>query len=512
MTKRSSQNLNHFHLTTCKMGQFVPIMNKELLPGDTFKGCSNAFIRLSPLNTPVMHPVYVRLYTFFVPTRLIWDNFLDFITGGPDGLNDSQFPTIQAGDSGFGKGSIADKFGVNVTKPKNVVSALQFRAYNLIWNTYFRDQDLQPEVDISYEDGEDNVTNTKLLNVCWEKDRFTTCRPWTQKGAEVFLPLGTSAPVVGTGMALGLTDTVKNYALGGIAGGAGTLTCGTVMYGQPNGSTAFPFGSGPDQNKAIGVTTDPTKTGMITDLTQASAISVPDLRLASGLQRYRENRARFGSRYPEYTLQEFGVRPLDARIQWPELIATGKQIIQFSEVLQTAPNAEGSGGVGELYGHGISAVRTHRFKYFATEHGYLMTIMAIQPKTIYMQGNPREFNKRVKEDFLQPELQCIGQQEIEVQELYADTDEPTKVFGYNDRYNEYRHAESYVSGDFRDTLDTWHLGRKFENEPTLNADFVSSNPTPRVFQDQTGDTLWVEVHNKIRARRPLMKRAINVLK
>ena len=194
--KRNKFNLSHTQLLTCRMGQLVPIGLTEVLPGDTFQHATSAFIRAAPLATPPMHPVRISVRHFYVPNRLIWDGFEDFITGGPDGMDDTAFPTIFVPNmSGFPIGSLADYLGVPPGVSNRTVSALPFRAYALIFNEYYRDQDLQPPVGFNTTDGSDDQTNLDLLFANWEKDYFTTCRPWEQKGPAITLPLGTSAPI-----------------------------------------------------------------------------------------------------------------------------------------------------------------------------------------------------------------------------------------------------------------------------------------------------------------------------
>jgi len=220
------------------------------------------------------------------------------------------------------------------------------------------------------------------------------------------------------------------------------------------------------------------------------------------LQRYSEARARYGSRYTEY-LRYLGVRSSDARLQRPEYLGGGKTPIQFSEVLQTA---EGTAPVGEMRGHGISALRTNRYRRFFEEHGYVLTVLSVRPKTVYTQGLPRHWNRRTKEDFWQRELQHIGQQEVLNKELYAAHAEPNDTFGFQDRYDEYRRAESSVSGEFRESqLDYWHIAREFGSSPALNSSFVECVPSDRIFAAQDNDTLYVMANHSIQARRLVAK-------
>lgn len=508
MKRRSKFNLSSYRLLTCDMGELIPCGLTEVLPGDTFQHSSSALIRVSPLLAPVMHPVHVRVHHFFVPHRLIWVDWEKFITGGPDGMDASVFPTITlsyTGPSpGTGSGAIGqlgDYLGAYAGLNGLVVSALPFRAYSLIWNEFYRDQDLQTPLVIDLTSGPDTTTNTVLQNVAWEKDYFTSARPWTQKGPEVSIPLTGDAPVIGIGRldtnwTAGPSSTLyesnnasRTYAGFSLIDPSGASTGRTYIEQGDNigGGGAYPK--------------------IRADLSNVTAATINDLRLAMALQRYEEARARFGSRYTEY-LAYLGVRSSDARLQRPEYLGGGKQTIQFSEVLQTSPTTDGDDevGVGNLKGHGIGAVRSNRYRRFFEEHGYVVSLFSVRPKTMYVQGLPRTWNRRVKEDFWQKELEHIGQQEVLNKELYAPHASPDGVFGYQNRYDEYRRQESWISGEFRTTeLDFWHMARIFGSTPALNADFVKSNPTKRINAVQSNDVLWCMINHSLQARRQLSK-------
>lgn len=482
--KRSKMSLSHYKLLSCDMGELVPVGLTEVLPGDSLQQATSLLVRVSPLLAPVMHPVHVRVHHWFVPHRLVWNEWEQFITGGPDGMDASVFPTIDlsfaAGPPPVGSGivgSLADYLGCPPGVDGLEVSALPFRAYNLIFNEWYRDQDLVTPLTISLDGGVDTTTETDLQLVAWEKDYFTSARPWTQKGPEVTLPLTGDAPVrVGSGLAASNTWSIST----GVDLGGGIKN----VYGD-----SVAAGQGPTRQ-------------LLADMDAVSAASINDLRLAFALQRYEEARARYGSRYTEY-LRYLGVRSSDARLQRPEYLGGGKQTIQFSEVLQTA---EGTNPVGELRGHGIGAVRSRRYRRFFEEHGYVVSLLSVRPKTIYVQGLHRTWNRRTKEDFWQKELQHIGQQEVLNKELYAPHTTPDGVFGYQDRYDEYRRMESGVSGEFRTTtLDFWHMARIFSSEPVLNGAFVSSNPTKRINAVQSEDVLWIMANHSIQARRMVAK-------
>lgn len=467
------------------MGSLTPIGLTEVLPGDSIQQATSLLLRCSPLVTPVMHPVHVRIHHWFVPHRLVWEDFEDFITGGPDGMDDSVFPTITiGGGSGAAVGSLADYLGVPPGVNNIEVSALPFRGYNLIYNEWYRDQDLQSPVAISEASGADATTATALQNCGWEKDYFTASRPWEQKGPSITIPLGETAPLLFEDQGTSTPNSIVfNTATGTVFGSQqGLRTTGTgVFEGDSSGA-----------NAALDITPH-----TVADLSNASAVTVTRLREALALQRYEEARARYGSRYTEY-LRYLGIRSSDARLQRPEYLGGGKQTIQFSEVLQTA---EGEDPVGTLRGHGISAMRSNRYRRYFEEHGYIFSLLSVRPKTIYAQGLQRHWNRRTKEDFWQAELQFIGQQEIQNKEVYAAHASPDETFGYVDRYAEYRETPSTIGGEFRTTLDTWHMARIFGSSPALNADFIKCVPPERPFADQTSDLLWIMANHSIQARR-----------
>jgi len=492
--KRSKFNLSNYKLLSCDMGQLVPCGLTEVLPGDTIQHATSALVRVSPLLAPVMHPVHIRIHHWFVPHRLVWEDWEDFITGGRDGLNASQFPLITMNSATSGAiGNLGDYLGVPPAVSGLEVSALPFRGYSLIWNEWYRDQDLQAELTIDRTSGPDTTTNTDLKNVGWEKDYFTSARPWTQKGPEVTIPLVGDAPVTGIGKVTGTYGGASTNVRE--TGGAGTVN-------YPLNDNAV-IGTAADETFRVREdANNPGFPGIYADLSNVSAASINDLRLAFALQRYEEARARYGSRYTEY-LRYLGVRSSDARLQRPEYLGGGKQTLQFSEVLQTAIS-ESETPEGTMRGHGIGAVRSNRYRKFFEEHGYVFTFMSVKPKTMYVQGLPRTFNRRVKEDFWQKELEHIGQQEVLNKEVYCYGGTLGGTFGYQDRYDEYRRTESSIAGEFRETtLDYWHMARQFTGAPVLNSSFVESVPTKRVNAVQTNDVLWCMLNHSIQARRQL---------
>lgn len=481
MKKRHKHNLGYYRLCTADMGQLVPVGLTEVLPGDTFQHSTSAVIRLSPMAAPVMHPISVRIHHFFVPHRLVWSGWENFITGGPDGNDASTIPTMTITD---GVPNVHDYFGINPIEGLEV-SRLPRDGYFKIWDEYFRDQDLQQE----------SGSNTQTLRtISWEKDYFTSSRPWEQKGDAVTIPLGDTAPCVGSGP-FTLSDNAGETSL--------------VRRDIGNQDALF-VGSNIDQNNNLWF-----ESGISADLSNAEAVNVNEFRRAFALQRYQEARARYGSRYTEY-LRYLGIKPSDARLQRPEYLGGGKVNVSVSEVLQTAPETDNTTpgqteyGVGDMYGHGIAAVRSNAYRKFFEEHGYIHTLLSVRPRAMYTNGVPRTFLKKDREDFFQKELAYIGQQPVFNNEVYADLSNTNDdIFGYQDRYDEYRGHTSSVSGEFRNLLNYWHLGRNFDSQPVLNASFVNCIPSKRIFNEQTQNSLWIMAQHRQVARRLVNKRASN---
>lgn len=500
MRKRSKFSLSHYNLTTMNMGYVVPVGLTEVLPGDTIQQATSAFIRVTPLVAPVMHPVHVAIHHWYVPLRLIWDDFEKFITGGEDGLDTSEYPTITAPSDGFPTGGVADYLGCPTGIGNLVVSALPFRAYDLIWSEWYRDQNVIEPVSISKASGPDTTTSVYLYSKAWAKDYFTTAAPWPQRGPAVSVPVNLTAAgeptitgtVVGNGVPTFGTQDSGSPVNPQNALFVSSASEGNVNYNSSSRTTLLNW-----QDPALKVNIDFTSGNP-----ELGSVDINQLREAFALQRFEEHRALYGSRYTEY-LRYLGIRASDARLQRPEYLGGGRQTIQFSEVLQTA---EGTDPVGTMRGHGIAAMRTNRYRRFIEEHGYVMTLMSVMPISIYQDGLPRLWNRRVKEDFWQKELEHIGEQEVLIKELYAKSSKPDDVFGYQDRYDEYRSHQSFVSGEFRNLLNYWHFAREFANEPAINKTFIYGEPTNRPFAEQTKNQLYCMVNHSIQARRLVSRR------
>ncbi len=657
--RKSKFNLTHLHSTTLDMGYLVPICLLDCLPNDSFRISLSSFIRAQPMLSPLMHEVFLYTQYWFVPYRLLWDNWEAFITGGNDGLETPPFPIVKAPDGGFQTGSLADYFGFPVNQASIEVSAMPFRAMAEIWNTRYRDEDLQDELPVSYADGLDEETNVSLLSPAWKKDYFTTARNSTQRGAEISVPVNVSndfsqAYQVFTGKLNWYANNAGSYDVKGVTAKPswcklsgwispiGTLCgvppnnngyhSGVVVGYNFNGSLTDYFNDAifhgklqeqlfrdveteletallpivPKPNEAVPVTknlpdniaspdvatlsglkrsynvsmiveifddsqdnakpakkvavgftavasinkgtitfsTRRAETGLIArpDISYSGVngqwgiadyhidftlknptggsgsignVDIRDLRVASALQRYQERSLKYGNRYEEFIQREFGIKPRDSRIQRPEYLGGSKSVLQISEVLQTAEGADS--GVGTMRGHGVAGMRQRPIRFTCPEHGLILGLLSIRPAPVYTQGIDRAWLKRTKLDFFVPELANIGMQEVFQQELFATKDNKNMIFGYQDRYNEYRSMRPRVTGEFRTTqLSYWNIARHFEQPPFLNGSFInmanSANTFKRPFAVQNQHAFLAMIRNNIRAFRPIPKVAKNILK
>ena len=469
--RRYKHSLSNYRLTTMDMGELVPVGCHEVLPGDTFNHQTSALIRTSPLVAPVMHPVQVRIHHWFVPYRILWDTWEDFITG----VSSSNIPTVTSNT-----GRLCDRMGIPPGFSGSSVNALPIRAYQTIYNEFYRDQDLVTEV---------SVDSTAIRRVAWEKDYFTSARPFRQKGESATIPVTLEGDIPVKGIGIGTAANTGNQSVTE-TGGA------TPTYTTPKATS----------NTGIYIDHDSDEPQIFADLSAAAetiGIDVESFREAFALQRYAEARARYGSRYTEY-LALLGVNSGDARLNRPEYLGGGKQTISFSEVLATAEGTNTE--VGDLKGHGIGALQTRRYRRFFQEHGIVMTLMSVRPKSIYEDGVHRSWLRAVKEDFWQKELETLGQQEVSNQEVYSAHSDPTGVFGYQERYREYREQPSMVVGDFRSDLDDWHFARSFSSDPALNQTFVECAPADRPYSTSLVDPVVCMVNHSLQARRMVKKR------
>ncbi len=489
MEKRAKHSLSHEHVTTFDPGELVPIGLTEILPGDTVQGATSALIRLGALNAPVMTPMHATICHFYVPHRLVWDDWEEFITGftKDSAASTKTFPQITITPTA---GSLGNYLGV-ANGTEQVVNALPFRGYAAIYNEHFRNQQLQASLVIDKTDGADATTSVVLKNVNWGKDLFTDAKASHQLGTEVTMPLAGDADIDLVPSGTNANPSRLLVAADDSAGAGRTLEVevtsanlrtdlGTALVLDPNGR-------------------------LTADLSSATGPSMRAFREAVALSRFAEFRNRVGSRYSEY-LRGLGLIAPDGRLDRPEKLGSSRQTIQFSEVLQTGQNFDANSGVGSLYGHGIGSMRINRFQRYFPEHGYLHTLMYVQPKTLY-EGTERHWWRTTKEQFWQRELQHIGMRAIENRELYPAHASPAATFGYSPIYDEYRQGKSRISGEMGEAaMDHWTAARLLAGDPVLNSAFITSNPTDRIFAQSVQDNLQVQVRNSFRARRLVAKR------
>ena len=516
-------NLTHDRKFSTNFGKLTPICVMDAVPGDTFTIKPSAMVRFAPMISPVMHRVNVFKHYFFVPNRILWpkegtnNGWENFITGGEDGLDDTVWAHFRYNPESFSSGSLSDFMGLPVASDvidplgeDMPVSMLPFMAYNKIWNEYYRDQNLQAPIQDITPDGEQPISS-EFLTVrerAWQHDYFTSALPWTQKGPEALLPLGQEAPIQAYEWENNPTEFIQNmyYTSNNAPVASGNVETVNQQLGHDLGGT--PTEAYLDLNGTH-----------YADLSQATASSINDLRRAFALQTWLERNARGGSRYTESIGVHFGVRPQDSRLQRPEFIGGCKTPVKISEVLQTSgaglsnPNAgdplDALTPQGNMAGHAISVGGGKAFRYTCKEHGYIIGIMSVMPVSAYQQGFPKHFTRSDKFDYYWPEFAHIGEQPVMNREI-AWTGIPqwnSGIFGYVPRYSEYKFQSNTVHGDFKESLDFWHMGRKFATQPNLNEDFITmdNQEVDRVFavQNQNVQKLWCQVLNEVTAKRPM---------
>lgn len=480
---RSSFWRNFRHITTMDMDKLYPILAEEILPGDVVHFNLNQFGRLNTPLVPFYDNVYFYWQAFFVPNRLTMANWQKLCGEQNDPSDSTDYLTPVCNYTEVKSTDLANYMGWPVRPGvAQSASALPLRAYNLIWNNWYKDENLQDDVDVKTDDTPDSGANYSILPVNKTHDYFTSALPWPQKtlnGQGVSLPLGTSAPVVGNGMALGLTTKNPNngnFAMAANAQGIQAIYNGG--YGANVGSTPTGLTSG--GMLIEGVTDDPTKSGMIADLSTATAATVNALRTAFAFQRVYERDARGGTRYPEILLNHFGVVSPDARLQIPEYLGGGKSHLLLNSVAQNSAT-DTTSPQGNLAAYGVMAANNQGFSHAFLEHGWLLVLGCLRADLTYSQGLPRQFSRRTRFDYFWPEFSFLGEQYIKNKEIFVSgTSTDDEAFGYQEFAAEYRYGRNQLSGlmsvDAPLSLGTkWTLSQKFSTTPALNSDFVQSN-------------------------------------
>lgn len=528
-------DLSHDKMLTAGMGKLYPVLCQEMVPGDRFRVQSDMMCRTVPLVSPAFGSLKAYIHYFFVPNRLLWDQWEDFITGGEDGTDRPVPPYVTYGDlitdqknrfsqtKNVGQGSLFDYFGIPVVDDASgaganstPVSLLPFRAYALIWNEYYRDQNVDTEENIETNkggrialggNGQFSFWYHQLHRRRWLKDYFTSALPTPQRGPDVMLPIQGQANVQldpdWQAANAGSRTTPIFRDLDYAASGA-ELTQPGMLYGSASGGqTRYSFGADKPDGLAHHLVYDPNGS-LSADLASATAVTINDLRRAIALQKFYEISARAGSRYKEMIMGHFHVTPSDARLDRPEYLGGGVSTINVTEVPQTSATGDVS-PQGNLAGKGFGIGRSNRSSFFAEEHGWLIGILSIIPDAVYFQGINKMWNRLNQEDYYWPSFAHLGEQPILKSELYAPFNQDThdQLFGYAPRYAEYKYSPNTIHGEFRTTLANWTFARKLSSA-NLNSEFlaVPDINNPYAVQDDS-DKYLIWISHRIDALRPM---------
>lgn len=483
--------------TTFDAGYLVPVFCDEVLPGDSFDMKVNFFGRLSTPIVPFMDNLFLDMHFFFVPNRLVWDNWEKFngAQKNPGDSTDYLIPYVEAPPApayGFSVGSIFDYFGLPTNAPGIRINALPLRAYNLIYNEWYRDENLQISAPVLMGDGPDNIANYPLQRRGKRHDYITSCLPWPQKGPSVPIPMASSAPV---------NSVLSTLSFQG-ASSSGIVRNLNYSVGA---ASAVSWLTAPGVNEVARL-----QAGINIGTADTSGIAgtINQLRQAFQLQKLYERDARGGTRYTEIIRAHFGVVSPDARLQRPEFLGSASQPINIHPIAQTS-STDGTSPQGNLAGMGTVSGRFNGFNKSFTEHGYIIGLASVRADLSYQQNLDRMWTRKTRWDFFWPALSGIGEQAVLVQEVRCTgTLSDDDVFGYNERYAEYRYKQSQITGKMRsaapDSLDIWHLAQWFSTTPSLNSAFIEENPPiDRVLAVPSEPDILFDAYFDLKCARPM---------
>uniref|UniRef100_A0AAU8AV93 Major capsid protein n=1 Tax=Dulem virus 112 TaxID=3145589 RepID=A0AAU8AV93_9VIRU len=512
--------------TSFNVGDIVPFYVDEVLPGDTFDVKTSKVVRMQTLITPIMDNIYLDTYYFFVPNRLVWEHWKQFNGENTESAwlpsTEYSIPQLTAPSGGWSVGTIADYMGIPTGVANLSVSALPFRAYALICNEWFRDENLCDPLVVPTGDAtvagsntvgsvEDYAKGATPYKAAKYHDYFTSCLPAPQKGPDVMIGLSGEANVFGNGFTLGFTNGTNVGGIRGTTIGDKNMLLGTAVGGEASS------GSSSTMSNALGIVQksqidNPAYSGLIADLSTATSATINQLRLAFQIQKLYEKDARGGTRYTEILKTHFGVTSPDSRLQRPEYLGGNRVPININQVVQNSATVEGKTPLGNVAGYSVTSDTHSDFRQSFTEHGFVIGVMVARYDHTYQQGIERFWSRKTRFDYYWPVLANIGEQAVLNKEIYAQgTDEDNEVFGYQEAWGDYRYKPNHVTGEMRSqyaqSLDVWHLGDDYTKLPSLSSEWIVEDKTnvDRVLAvtSTKANQLFADLYVKNQTTRPM---------